>query len=75
MSFLKYPNYRNIFGCIPCRMHGDGSNEFQCSGCGCHACEHLVVLTGGSILCFCCYRGTEIEWPDWSFTMEPEREP
>lgn len=70
---MASPGYRDIFSCIACQMSGIGQAEFKCNGCGVYACEHLVVMDGGMMICFCCYKDQTIKWPDYSYTLVPEK--
>lgn len=63
--------FKDVYSCLVCRGIGDGTDEFKCHGCGAYACQHLVLIDGGMIICFCCYKDQERGWPDWSYTRLP----
>ena len=68
------PGYRDVFSCIACQAVRDLNAEFKCGACSSYVCEHLVLIDGGLIICFCCYKDQSREWPDWCYAMLPEPE-
>lgn len=64
--------YKDVFCCLSCRGVGV-ADEFKCNGCGSHVCQHLVLIDGGLVICFCCYKDQERVWPDWVFAVLPDR--
>lgn len=67
--------YRDVFSCPACQGPEGVRDEFKCGGCSSYTCEHLVVLDGGILLCFCCYKDQTRRWPDYCYTMVFEKEP
>jgi hypothetical protein len=73
-AFLNYPGYRNVFSCIQCEMSRIGSEEIRCEECHSYACKHLIADAFGATVCFCCVGDfVDREWPNWCFTMVPEK--
>lgn len=66
--------YHDVFSCPVCQSSESHREEFKCSGCGSHACEHLVLIDGGMVICFCCYKDDDREWPDYTYTMVADKE-
>jgi hypothetical protein len=63
--------FKDVYSCLACRGIGEGTDEFKCNGCGAYVCQHLVLIDGGMVICFCCYKDQELVWPDWSYTRLP----
>ena len=69
---MPIPGYRDIFSCLYCHKSGEGTDEFKCSGCGSYVCQHLVLIDGGLVICFCCHKDQKREWPAWWYVRVPE---
>jgi hypothetical protein len=65
--------FKDVYTCISCSVNGQGMDEFKCGCCGAHACQHLVLIDGGMVFCFVCYKDKSRTWPDWSYTLLPEK--
>lgn len=70
-----FQDYKDSFSCFACQRRGQGMDEFKCNGCGSYVCEHLVLIDGGMVICFCCHKDQERKWPDWSYTMIEDKDP
>lgn len=66
-------DFKDVYSCLGCQAASEGTDEFKCSGCGAYACQHLVLIDGGVILCFVCYKDQEREWPPWSYARIPSK--
>jgi hypothetical protein len=70
---MRPQNHRDIFTCTACQTREVGRDEFECGACGAYACEHLVLIEGGLVICFCCYKDQGIKWPDYCYTILPPK--
>lgn len=64
--------FKDVYSCLSCRASGEGIDEFRCDGCRSYVCQHLVLIDGGMMICFCCYKDLELKWPDWSYSRHQE---
>lgn len=69
---MTLQGFRDVFCCLSCWKASESKDEFKCNGCGSYVCEHLVLIDGGLVICFCCYKDQKIEWPAWWYARIPE---